>query len=61
MKRLEVIIKRHDQQMLAHHKAFFNGSAPKHNMKIWNETIRELESWKSQQCEEECNDSTVDE
>ena len=56
MKRLEVIIRRHNSQMLTHHKIFFAGRTVLHNEKIYNETIRSLEEWKEQQCEEECQD-----
>ena len=52
MKRLEVIIKRHNQQMFTHHKIHLAGRAPLHNDKVWNETIRALEDWREQQCEE---------
>ena len=61
MKRLEVILKRHDRQMLTHHKIYLAGRTSLHNEKIYNETIRNLEEWKKQQCEEECGESTDDE
>jgi hypothetical protein len=61
MKRLEVIIRRHNSQMLTHHKIYLAGHTSLHNEKIYNETIRSLEEWKSQQCEEECSESSVDE
>ena len=38
--------------MLTHHRIYFIGKTALHNEKIWNETIRALEDWKLQQCEE---------
>lgn len=51
MKRLEVILKRHDQEMLTHNRIFLAGRAPKHNPKIFNETIRDIEGYIQQQNE----------
>jgi hypothetical protein len=58
MKRLEVIIKRHNRQMLTHHKIYLAGRTALHNAKIFNETVRDIEDYIKQQCE--CNDVVDD-
>jgi hypothetical protein len=54
MKRLEVIIRRHNSQMLTHHKIYLAGRTPLHNPKIFNETIRDIEDFIKQQKETKC-------
>jgi hypothetical protein len=57
MKRLDVIIKRHNRQMLEHHKIYLKGRTPLHNPKIFNETIRDLKDYIKQEIENHARDS----
>jgi len=49
MKRIEVILKKHNEQMLTHHRLFLKGRTAKENMKVFNETIRAIEGYIEQQ------------
>ena len=51
MKRSEVILRRHNQQMLTHFKLLEKDRVPEENLKIFNETIKELDGYINQEIE----------
>jgi len=49
MKRVEQIVSRHNKNMLTHFKLYLKKRTPWHNEKIFNETIRDIESYVEQE------------
>jgi hypothetical protein len=52
MKRIEVILRRHNKDMMQHFDLLKKGRVPEKNLKIFNETVRDIEGYIAQQVEE---------
>jgi hypothetical protein len=59
MKIIEKVIRNHNKQLYVHFRLVMKNKAPEENLKITNETIREIEGWKDQVMEIEMRDRYI--
>lgn len=52
MKRIEVILRRHNKDMMQHFDLLKKGRVPEKNLKIFNETVRDIEGYIAQEVED---------
>jgi hypothetical protein len=59
MKRIEVILKRHNKDMMQHFDLLEKKRVPAENLKIFNETVRNIEGYIVQQIEDKIREELI--